>query len=83
MIRASVVTHGGKQMICLPDAMAFPEGVREVAIVKAGESLVISLVDKVWGHYFRYGPFASEDFMTERADLDWQERDFSSWDEPQ
>ncbi len=71
----------GQQHIRLPDAVAFPEGLREVAIVKVDHTLVISPPGKVWDHYFRHGPRLPEDFTVEPRDWPEQERDFSIWDE--
>jgi antitoxin VapB len=48
----------------LPKAVAFPEDVHQVDILKIGRSRVI--VPQGWDHLFQNGPRVSEDFMVER-----------------
>jgi antitoxin VapB len=50
----------------LPKAVAFPEDVHHVDILKIGRSRVIVPQGKRWDDHFLNGPRASEDFMTER-----------------
>jgi antitoxin VapB len=51
----------------MPKALAFPEGVHEVEIVKIGNSRIVSPVGQVWDEYFSQGPRASKDFMRKRT----------------
>ncbi len=50
----------------LPKAVAFPEGVHQVDILKIGRSRVIVPQGKRWDDLFLSGPRVSEDFMSER-----------------
>lgn len=50
------------QAVRLPKDVAFPDGVSEVEIIKAGNSRVISPVGQRWDSYFTNGPHLSDDF---------------------
>jgi antitoxin VapB len=73
--RSTVFKTNRSQAVRLPKAVAFPEGVREVEIVKVGESLVITPAGRGWTDWFLNGPRASEDFMNEREQPPAQERE--------
>lgn len=66
MTRSTVFTSNRSQAVRLPKAVAFPEGVHEVDILKIGHSRVIVPKGRRWDDLFQSGPKASEDFMTER-----------------
>ncbi len=59
----------------LPKAVAFPEDVRQVDILKIGRSRVIVPLGKRWDDLFLSGPRASEDFMPEREQPEAEERE--------
>jgi antitoxin VapB len=63
------------QAVRLPKDVAFPEGVREVEIIKVGNSRVISPVGQRWESFFASGPHVSEDFLVERDQGDFEERE--------
>ncbi len=67
MTRSTVFKSNRSQAVRLPKPVAFPEGVRQVEIVKIGRSRLISPVGKRWDDLFLHGPRASDDFMTERV----------------
>lgn len=75
MARSKVFVSNRSQAVRLPKAVAFPEGVREVEIVKLGDSRIITPVRRSWSDWFLHGPRASEDFMTEREQPPAQERE--------
>lgn len=62
------------QAVRIPKAVAFPEGVEEVEIIKVGNSRVISPVGKRWSDYFEHGPFATDDFLSDREDKPPEDR---------
>ena len=66
MTRSTVFTSNRNQAVRLPKAVAFPEDVRQVDILKIGYSRVIVPQGKRWDDLFQNGPRASEDFMVER-----------------
>ena len=66
MTRSTVFKSNRSQAVRLPKPVAFPDGVRQVEIVKIGRSRLVSPVGKRWDDLFSSGPRASEDFMRER-----------------
>ena len=75
MTRSTVFTINRSQAVRLPKAVAFPEGVHEVDILKIGRSRVIVPKGKRWDDLFQSGPRASEDFMTGREQPPAEERE--------
>ena len=75
MTRSTVFTSNRSQAVRLPKAVAFPEGVHHVEIIKLGSSRIISPIGKRWDDYFRNGPRVSEDFMSERVQPAPEERE--------
>ncbi len=63
------------QAVRLPKDVAFPEGVHEVEIVTIGNSRVISPVGRRWDTYFARPSRVSDDFMTDRDQGTFDERD--------
>jgi antitoxin VapB len=62
------------QAVRLPKDVAFPESIREVEIVKVGNSRVISPVGQRWDSFFATGPHVSDDFLVERDQGEFEER---------
>jgi antitoxin VapB len=75
MTRSTVFTSNRSQAVRLPKAVAFPEGVHQVEIIKIGESRLICPVGKRWDDLFLHGPRATEDFMSERNEPAPEERE--------
>jgi antitoxin VapB len=75
MARSKLFVTNRSQAVRLPKAVAFPENVKEVEIIKTGNSLVITPVGKSWADFFRHGPKVSDDFMEERIDPSPEERE--------
>jgi antitoxin VapB len=73
--RSTVFKSNRSQAVRLPKAVAFPDGVREVEIIKVGESRIIAPVGRRWSDFFLHGPRVSDDFMTERDDPPPEERE--------
>lgn len=63
---STVFISNRSQAVRLPKAVAFPEGVHQVDILKIGRSRVIVPQGKRWDDLFLSGPRVSEDFMSER-----------------
>lgn len=74
MTRSTVFTNNRSQAVRLPKAVALPEHVRQVEIVKIGRSRLISPAGHSWDEFFDDAP-ASDDFMSARAQPTTQERD--------
>lgn len=66
MSSSTVFTNNRSQAIRLPKAVAFPETVQQVDILKIGRSRLIVAKGARWDEFFQNGPHVSEDFLTER-----------------
>jgi len=66
MTSSTVFTSNRSQAVRLPKAVAFPDDVHQVDILKIGRSRVIVPQGKRWDDFFENGPRASDDFMVER-----------------
>jgi antitoxin VapB len=75
MARSTVFVSNRSQAVRLPKAVAFPEGVHQVEVVRIGNSRLITPVGRRWDEFFVNGPRASEDFMSERDQPSAEERE--------
>lgn len=75
MTRSTVFTTNRSQAVRLPKAVAFPDDVHQVEIIKIGHSRIISPVGRRWDDLFLHGPRASDDFMNERDQPEAEERE--------
>ncbi len=66
MTTSTVFISNRSQAVRLPKAVAFPEDVHQVDILKIGRSHMIVPQGKRWDDLFQIGPRVSEDFMVER-----------------
>ena len=72
---STLFTTNRSQAVRLPKAVAFPEDVHQVDILKIGRSRVIVPQGQRWDDLFLGGPRASEDFLAERAQPAAEERE--------
>ena len=75
MTSSTVFTSNRSQAVRLPKAVAFPDDVHEVDILKIGRGRMIVPRGKRWDELFLSGPRLSEDFMTERKQPAPEQRD--------
>jgi antitoxin VapB len=75
MTSSTVFTSNRSQAVRLPKAVAFPENVHQVDILKVGRSRVIVPQGKRWDDLFLAGPRASADFLSERTQPAAEERE--------
>lgn len=75
VVKSKVFKSNRSQAVRIPKAVAFPEDVKEVEITRVGNSLTITPVGKRWEDYFEHGPFATDDFLSERMTLDFVDRE--------
>jgi antitoxin VapB len=75
MARSTVFISNRSQAVRLPKAVAFPEGVHQVEIIRLGNSRLITPAGRRWDEFFVDGPRVSEDFMSERDQPPVQERE--------
>src|SRR5258708_20636658 len=75
MTSSTVFTSNRSQAVRLPKAVAFPEDVHQVDILKIGRSRVIVPHGKRWDDLFHNGHRAAKDFMVERGQPAAEERE--------
>jgi antitoxin VapB len=75
MARSTVFISNRSQAVRLPKAVAFPEGVHQVEVIRLGNARLITPVGQRWDEFFVNGPPASQDFMSKREQPSAEERD--------
>ncbi len=75
MTSSTVFTSNRSQAVRLPKAVAFPDDVHQVDILKLGRSRVIVPQGKRWDDLFLRGPHARSDFMARREQPTAEERE--------
>src|ERR1700722_8903706 len=75
MTSSTVFTTNRSQAVRLPKAVAFPEGVHEVDILKIGRSRVIVPKGRGWDDLFQSAQKVSEDFMPQREQPPAEDRE--------
>jgi len=75
MTSSTIFTSNRSQAVRLPKAVAFPENVHQVDILKIGRSRLIVPKGRRWDDLFQSGPRVSEDFMVERQQPAAEERE--------
>jgi antitoxin VapB len=75
MTTSTVFLSNRSQAVRLPKAVAFPDDVHQVDILKIGGSRVIVPHGKRWDDLFAAGPLASEDFLSDRDQPMGEERE--------
>ena len=75
MSSSTVFTSNRSQAVRLPKAVAFPENVHQVDILKIGRSRVIVPKGKRWDDLFLNGPRVSEEFLSDRDQPPAEERE--------
>lgn len=66
MAHSTIFKTNRSQAVRLPKAVAFPDTVREVEIIKLGQTRLIVPLGSRWDDFFRNEPSVSEDFMQNR-----------------
>jgi antitoxin VapB len=72
---STVFTSNRSQAVRLPKAVAFPDDVHQVDILKIGRSRMIVPQGKRWDDLFLRGPRVSEDFMVDREQPGLEKRE--------
>ena len=75
MANSTVFTSNRSQAVRLPKAVAFPEDVHMVDVLKIGRSRVIVPQGQRWDDLLLNGPRVSDDFMSEREQPAAEERE--------
>jgi antitoxin VapB len=75
MATGSVFVNNRTQSVRLPTETRFPETVKKVTVRVVGHDRVLSPVENTWDSFFLSEEHVTDDFMTERASQDQQERE--------
>ncbi len=74
MERASIFKSNKSQAVRLPKAVALPDSVKQVDIVKLGRARLITPAGEAWDSWFA-GEGVTDDFMTDREQPEEQSRE--------
>lgn len=75
MSASTVFTNNRSQAVRLPADTRFPESVKKVEVRVRGQERIIAPADSAWDSFFIDGPTVTEDFMSERASQQQDERE--------
>jgi len=75
MTSSTVFISNRSQAVRLPKAVAFPDDVHQVDILKIGRSRVIVPKGRRWDDLFVSGPRVSDDFLSDRVQPAAEERE--------
>jgi antitoxin VapB len=71
----SIFVNNRTQAVRLPAETRFPDHVRKVTVPILGKDRVLSPVENTWDSFFLSNERVTDDFMTERATQEQQERE--------
>ncbi len=74
MIQTSIFKSNKTQAVRLPKAVAMPDDVKEVDVIKVGNRRIISPSGTGWDEWFELGS-VTDDFMVDRGQPEAQVRD--------
>jgi len=75
MSTGSVFVNNRTQAVRLPADSRFPDTVKKVTVRVVGQDRVLSPVENTWDSFFMSDEAVTDDFMTERAAQEQQERE--------
>ena len=75
MSTGSVFVNNRTQAVRLPAETRFPENVKKVIVRVVGQDRVLSPIENTWDSFFLSEQRVTDDFMTERASQEQQERE--------
>ncbi len=75
MATGSIFVNNRTQAVRLPVETRFPEGVKKVIVRVFGKDRVLSPVESSWDSFFLSKEKVTDDFMTERASQEQQDRE--------
>lgn len=77
MAISTVFTNNRTQAVRLPAEVRLPEGVKRVNVRAIGNERIIAPVENTWDSFFMNRLEVGDDFMTERARQEQNERERS------
>jgi len=75
MSTGSVFINNRTQAVRLPADSRFPDTVKKVAVRVMGQDRVLSPIDRAWDSFFLSDERTSDDFMSQRASQEQEERE--------
>lgn len=75
MDTGTVFKNNNTQAVRLPVEARFPEDVKKVVVRVVGKDRILTPVTNSWDSFFLQGTAVTDDFMTERASQEQQERE--------
>ena len=75
MATGSIFVNNRTQAVRLPVETRFPEGVKKVLVRVFGKDRILSPVENTWDSFFLSEEKVTDDFMTERASQEQQDRE--------
>ena len=75
MSTGTVFVNNRTQAVRLPVEVRFPETVKKVTVRVVGQDRILSPVENTWDSFFLSEDHVTDDFMTERASQEQQERE--------
>ena len=74
-VKSRVFKSNRSQAVRFPKALAFPENVADVEIMKVGNARLVIPAGQNWAEYFEHGPFVTSDFLIDREEWDFPDRE--------
>jgi antitoxin VapB len=75
MDTGTVFKNNNTQAVRLPVEARFPDDVKKVVVRVVGKDRILTPVANSWDSFFLQGAAVTDDFMTERASQEQQERE--------
>ncbi|MEA3467019.1 MAG: type II toxin-antitoxin system VapB family antitoxin [Thermodesulfobacteriota bacterium] len=75
MATGSIFVNNRTQAVRLPVETRFPEGVKKVIVRVFGKDRILSPVENTWDSFFLSEEKVTDDFITERASQEQQDRE--------
>jgi antitoxin VapB len=75
MATGSIFVNNRTQAVRLPVGTRFPDGVKKVVVRVLGKERILSPFENTWDSFFLSEEKVTDDFMTERASQEQQERE--------
>ncbi len=75
METGTVFKNNSTQAVRLPVDARFPDNVKKVSVRIVGQDRILTPITNTWDSFFLQGTPVTDDFMTERATQEQQERE--------
>ena len=75
MTTGTVFKNNSTQAVRLPVDARFPDNVKKVSVRIVGQDRILTPIANTWDSFFLQGTPVTDDFMTERASQEQQERE--------